>query len=267
MMNIVDWLSIISGIVGIAGFIFGIWAGLRADTRVKEIKAAMQTLHDIADNALWESHMLASDDGTTRVIQLERSMGLVSAMRTISARYVGDQQSYRATELGTLLVRGVIWTNAMITSLELSNDVRTIWLVTPDLEPDLSESTTASVVKKNLIAGKSYIYFYAASIKSSDEKIRRVKRNIGANDPTLGKNVEFVAMDDWMSSRLIPMRGNIILFFKDDPAYGTELVFLEVVLSKVSKRGLFWQECERADAAQVFETLRKELPSLPTAVP
>jgi hypothetical protein len=50
-----DWLSIISGIIGIMGFIFAIWVWLRADTRVKEITAAMQAMHDIADSALWES--------------------------------------------------------------------------------------------------------------------------------------------------------------------------------------------------------------------
>jgi hypothetical protein len=72
--------------------------------------------------------MLPGDDGTSRLAQLEKSMGLVSALRTVSAKYVGDHQSYRATELGTLIQRGVIWSNAMINSLELSSDVRSVWL-------------------------------------------------------------------------------------------------------------------------------------------
>jgi len=258
-MDFIGWLSIVSGIVGIAGFLFAVWVWLRSDTKVREITAVIQALHDIADSALWETQMLPGDDASGRLSQLEKSIGLVSAMRTLSAKYVGDHQSYRATELGALIQRGVIWSNAMLTGLETSSEVRSIWLVTPDLEPDMTEPKTGEVVKSNLAAGKSYVYFYPAALKSPDEKIRRLQRNIGADDPKRAKRVVFAPVKDGPTSHLILSRGNIILFFKDEPAYGTRLIFQEVVLNKIANRGLFWQECDRDLAANIYDMLRDEL--------
>ena len=96
-MTPIDWLSIVSGIVGIAAFLFSFWVWQRTEMRAREITASMQALHDIADSALWETHMLPGEDSAERLSQLEKSVGLVSAMRTLSAKYVGDNQNYRAT--------------------------------------------------------------------------------------------------------------------------------------------------------------------------
>jgi hypothetical protein len=89
----------------------------------------------------------------------------------------------------------------------------------------MSGEKTGDIVKRNLATGKSYVHFYPVSLKSADEKIRRLQRNIGADNPKLSKNVMYVAIKEWAVSRLLPPRGNIILFFKDDPTYGARLVF------------------------------------------
>jgi hypothetical protein len=258
-VTLIDWLSIVSGIVGIAGFLFSFWVWQRAETRVHEITASMQALHDIADSALWETQMLPGEDSAERLNQLERSVGLVSAMRTLSAKYVGDYQNYRATELGALIQRGIVWSHAMMASLERSPDNRTVWLITHDLEPDLSDKKTGEIVKSNLAAGKRYVYFYPADLKLADEKQRRLRRNVGADSAKLKNSVTFVPVNDGPGAALISTRKNVILFFKDDPAYGTNLIFEEVVLHKINQRGLLWQECDRDHAATVFDAFRAEL--------
>lgn len=258
-VRFIDWLSIVSGIVGIAGFLFAVWVWQRSDTKVREITSAVQSLHDIADSAIWEAEMLPGDDNVGRLAQLEKSIGLVSAIRTVSAKYVDDHRNCRATELGALIQRGVIWSNAMLTRLEPASDVQCIWLLTHDLEPDLSEHKTGNIVKSNLGTGTRYTYFHPMSLKSAEEKRRRLCRNIGAENG-LREMVEFISVTtDSAAAALMPSHGNTILFFKDDPSYGTDLVFEEVVLHKVDRRGLFWQECRRDQSVAIFDAMTDEL--------
>ena len=258
-MNFTTWLSVISGITGVLAFVFAIWVWLRADTKVREMTVVVKALHDIAVSALWESQMLPGEDASGRLGQLEKSVSLVSAMRTLSAKYAGDEQNYRATELGALVQRGVILSNEMLIKQEKSPDVQHIWLVSHDFEPDISESQTAEMVKRNIAAGKSYVYFYPAEMRTPQEKIRRLQRNIGADDPNLASKVQYIQLRGTVASQFVPLKGNTILFFKDDPTYGTQLVFQEIVLTKIKRRGLFWQECGRDHAVELFDTLLEEM--------
>jgi hypothetical protein len=155
----------------------------------------------------------------------------------------------------------------MMASLERSPDNRTVWLITHDLEPDLSDKETGAIVRSNLAAGKRYVYFYPAGLKLADEKQRRLRRNVGADGGKLTKNVIFVPVNDGPGAALISTRGNVILFFKDDPAYGTNLIFEEVVLHKINRRGLLWQECDRDHATTVFDVFRAELVAARAVLP
>ena len=59
--------------------------------------------------------------------------------------------------------------------------------------------------------------------------------------------------------QVFSLGGNTIIFFKDDPSYGSDLVFREIVLTKLGKRGVIWQECSRDHAVELIETLREEM--------
>jgi hypothetical protein len=48
----------------------------------------------------------------------------------------------------------------------------------------------------------------------------------------------------------------MMLFFKDNPFYTTDLVFQEVILTKLPRRGHLWQEHDPKHARQVLEALR-----------
>ena len=51
----------------------------------------------------------------------------------------------------------------------------------------------------------------------------------------------------------------MILFFKDGPFFTTDLMYQEVILTKVSRRGHFWQEHDPKHARKVLEVLRTEV--------
>ncbi|MGH8603356.1 MAG: hypothetical protein ACREXR_11470 [Gammaproteobacteria bacterium] len=68
---------------------------------------------------------MAGEDAEARMAQLEKSLGLASAMRTITSKYVGDHDNYRASESGVLIQRGIIWSSAMLAKVETSSDAPT----------------------------------------------------------------------------------------------------------------------------------------------
>lgn len=247
-----------SGVVSILAFLFAVWVWLKSDIKVRELTATIQALHDIADSVIWETQVLPGEDSSTRLVQAEKCLGLVSAMRTLSSKYVGDQQNYSATELGVLIHRGVVWSNNMTWSLEKSSDVREAWFVSHDLEPDLSSTKTGSIVKGNLATGKRYVYFYPSQLNGAENKIRRLLRNIGADDPKRAKRVVLIPLEGTLDLQVFS-HANVIMFFRDEPLYGAPLVFQEVILTKVSNRGVFWQEHDSQYATELFEVLRREV--------
>jgi hypothetical protein len=252
------WLAVVSGILSILSFLFAVWIWLRSDLKVRELLGTIHALHDMADSVVWNLQMLRGEDSEARLLQVEKSVGIVSGMRILTSKYAGDRQNFADTEPGILVQRGIIWSNGMLTRLEASHEIREVWLVTPDLEPDLSEASTQGIVKKNIKAGKRYIYFYPKELLGAQEKIQRLLRGIGADNPKLARNVSFVGLDETVDRR-IRSRANTILFFKDDPAYGTDLVFEEVVFTQVSQRGVFWQEHDPQYAEMAYDLLRRQV--------
>jgi hypothetical protein len=259
----VTWLSMISGIVTLLAAVFTVWVWVQSRAKLREATRVMRSIHDVAVSVLWESQILPGEDSATRVAQLEKSLGMVSALRALSARYAEIQDAAAVTglgaELGAIVQRGAILSNAMLTRYEKSEDVRHVWLISRDLEPDLSERDTGGLVKRNLAAGKTYAYFYPAETALASEQVRKLRRNVGADEGRIAKRVSCIPVSSDVAGEVFPAKGNIILFFKDDPSYGTRLVFEEVVLNKVERPGLFWQECEREHADRLLVTLQEQM--------
>lgn len=250
-MDLMSWLAVVSGVISIIAFVFAIWVWLKSDIKVLELSAALQTVHGIAESVVWNTHFVNAGDESTRLSQMERAHGQVMAIRTLTAKYVEVQVGYRNTEIGTLIDRRIIWTTDWLGRLESSREVREVWLLTHDLEPDLSAAKTTAMVKKNVATGTRYVYFHPADLPDVESKVRRLRRNVGGDTV----QVRFVAISD--PGLFTP--ANVIMFFKDEPAYGTDLVFQEIVLTKISERGIFWQEHERDYAAKLVHRLRQEL--------
>lgn len=258
-MDVMSWLAVVSGVISILAFVFAIWVWLRSDIKVRELMGALQTVHGIAESAVWNTHFVHGDDEAARLSQMERGLGQVMAIRALASKYADGNSDHRNTEFETLIERGIVWTIDRLGRLELSREVREVWLLTHDLEPDLSDRETINVVKRNVASGTRYVYFHPIDLPDADRKVLRLRRNIGADVPPLADQIQFVSMSD----KAIFTPANVIMFFKDDCMYGTDLVYQEIVLTRVSKRGIFWQEHNHAYAGTLVAKLRDAINSAP----
>jgi hypothetical protein len=138
-VSVVAWLGVLSAIISILAFLFAVWVWITKDNRVRELEGVIQTAYNIARDILWDTQLVLSEDSATRLINAENALGKVSGLLEATAQYAKSPSSIHATEIGALIERGIIRTNAMIYQLEKSKRVQEIWLVTPDLQPRFVE--------------------------------------------------------------------------------------------------------------------------------
>ena len=257
-MNIISWLGIVSTIITILAFLFAVWVWMRANTKVRELEGIIQSSYDITGTILWDMNMIGAEDLTTRLRNAENSLGLVSALHITTGKYAKTASSFGGTEIGTLLERGVMWSHASLTELERSARVQEIWLFTPDLQPDLSDAATGRIVAKNLKARKRYVYFCPNDIPDFDVEERRLLANIEAQRSSEASRVTIVPIAINPRESVF-QRGNTVVFFFEDPEWGTCISFEEIVFTKISARGLFWQEHTTAVTAGIRTLLKQEL--------
>lgn len=259
-LNFITWLGVVSGIVTLFAFIFALWVWMRSNVRVHELVGALQAIYDISGSILWETFNLYAEDVHTRLSQAERALGLASSIHTLSSKYVPDTPGYRATELGMLIERGIIWTNAMMWNIETSPTVKEVWLVTPDLKPDVSDTSTGALVGNNIRKGKKYVYFFPDNLNNQRDLVLRLKASLGVDSPRL-RMVERLATVS-VNAATFPMppgTGNVVFYFKTSSKLGGGAAFREIVFTQVSERGLFWQECNETEAEEMYQMLRQKL--------
>jgi hypothetical protein len=257
-MGVVAWLGVVSAIVSILAFLFAVWVWIRSNTKVRELEGIIQTAYDISGTILWDMQTIQAEDSTTRLRNAEKSLGQVSALRAMTGKYTDSTSSFRETEIGALLEREVIWSVHTIQEVERSERVQEIWIVTPDLEPDLSHPTTGRLVANNLKNHKRYVYFCPNDIPDFEAAQRQLLANIGAMRSPEASRVDIVPVSPRTRDQVF-QRGNIIIFFSEDPEWGTYNAFEEVVFTKVSERGIFWQKHTPAIAAEIRAILKHEL--------
>ena len=257
-MSIIAWLGVVSAIISIFAFLFAVWVWIKSDAKVRELEGVIQSAYDITGNILWDMQTVHGEDTTTRLRNAEKSLGGVSALRVMAGKYAKSASSFRETEIGALLERGVIWSTPMIWELEMSAPIQEIWMVTPDLEPDLSEAATGKLVATNLKAHKRYVYFCPNDIRDFENERRRLLANIGAQRPQEASRVTIVPISSNLQGGIF-QRGNTIIFFSEDPEWGTYSAFEEVVFTKISARGIFWQEHTPSVSAEIRAVLKQEL--------
>lgn len=257
-MSVIAWLGVVSAIITILAFLFAVWVWVRSDAKVRELEGIIQTTYDVTGVIKWEMQTVNAEDSATRLRNAENSLGAVSALHVLTGKYAKNANSFRETEIGALVERGVIWSLPMIQEVEKSAQTQEVWLVTPDLEPDLSTPATGRLVALNLRNRKRYVYFCPTDLRELETKTRRLMANIGALRAQEGSRVAIVPVDPARQGRIF-QRGNLILFFTGDPEWGTYSAFEEVVFTKISARGTFWQEHTPAVAADLRTALKAEL--------
>lgn len=258
-MSLIEWLGAVSAIISILAFLFAVWIWLRSNAKTRELERVIQSVYDVSGSIVWDMQVLNSEDSASRLRNAEKSLGLVSALHTMTGKYAGSGLILQETELGTLVQRGVIWSNRMITELETSERVREIWLVMPDLEPDLSDPRTGKIVADNLKCGKRYVYFCPSDLDELEVEKTRLLANIGAlKSSRQASRVTIVPIDPRVHGHVF-QRGNTIFFFSENPEWAAGTAFEEVIFTRISARGLFWQEHTPMVAGEIHSALKKEL--------
>jgi hypothetical protein len=256
-MSVIVWLGVVSGIISILAFIFAVWVWIRSDAKIRELDGIIQTAYDITGIIRWDMQNVQAEDSATRLRNAENALGAVSALHAMVGKYATSTSNVRQTEIGILLERGVIWTIPMIYELERSRQVQEIWLVTADLEPDLSNPATGKIVANNLKDLKRYVYFCPGDMRELETKTRRLMANIGALKSAESSRVTVIPVDPARQGQVF-QRGNVIIFFEQDPTWGPYHAFEEVVFTRIPERGIFWQEHTPAVAAEIQAVLKDE---------
>jgi hypothetical protein len=249
-------IGLIGGLVSVLAFVFSIWIWYRSETRTKELTAVIQSIYDISGSIIWETVNLGAEDTQSRLRQAERALGLASSINTLASKYTNVTPGYRATELGVLIERGIVWSNSMMWNLETSADVKEVWLVTPDLKPDLDDSTTGALVRNNIRQGKRYVYFIPDDLADRDQLVSRLRLNIGPTGARRrsARGLQIVPIPRSGMQDLFH-DGNTVMFFRGDPTARRGDAFRELRFTKVSERGLFWQECSPDDSEREYRFL------------
>jgi hypothetical protein len=259
-LSFIDWISVVSGVLGMLSFIFALWVWMKSDMKVSELRGALQSVYEITDSILWETNNLSAEDAETRLRQSERAIGLTSSIHILASKYVTAIPGYGSTEIGALIKRGIVLTKSMIWNIETSPTIREVWLVTPDLKPDVSDMTTGNLVSKNIKNGKRYVYFFPATLPNLADLVLRLETNLGVR-PLKSRHrglltlIKLNAADFPVS----PATGNLIFFFKTDSKSSRGDAFREIVFTQVSERGIFWQHCADEEAESIYQFLRDRL--------
>jgi hypothetical protein len=254
-------LAIVSGLVTIAAFLFSVWIWMRSNMKIKELVGALHTVYDVAGSVLWEMNTSRAEDIDARLRQAERALGMVSSMRMLAARFVESPPGLPQTELGALIERRVVWTEAMMWNFETSKDVKEVWVITPDLKPEISDTSAAILVKNNLRAGKQYVYFVPDDLPNLRDSLSQFYSNIGIlTSRRLASQVRVVPFPMAAQPELF-RRGNTVVYFPGDAATTRGNVYEEIVFTRVPQRGLFWQEYDENRGESVCQMLRERLRS------
>ena len=263
-MSFLAWVGVVSSIVTLLSFAFAVWIWMRSDMRVRELTNTLQAIFNISGDIMWESIAITGESPSARRLQAERMVGMASSIHTLSSKYVQDvhRQTWRGAELSTLIERGIVWTLSMLWNVEAAPDTKEVWLVTPDLKPDISDPIVGEAVSNNLRRGKRYVYFVPDGLSDLPDLTVRLKANLKADAPKsrLSDLISVVQIDT--QQYLTALGGNIAFYFKADPMVSRGIAFREIVFTQVADRGVFWQQCSEAEADSLYRFLRGKMQAL-----
>ncbi|MDG7041558.1 MAG: hypothetical protein JRN22_00705 [Nitrososphaerota archaeon] len=267
-MNGSDSFSIV---VGIAGFItgivslgFAVWVWLRSDTKIRELSNVIGGVHNIASGALWEENISLNESPETMLKQAVEMKAHMADIERTTEKYAGKKHKYSSSlQLDLAIEHGILLTASMIGEFEMRQNIKEIWLTTPDLKPDSSDPATGKMVSKCIKDGKKYKFFYPDNLKDKDGEIAKLLTNIGMSDPKSKtySNIDFVPLDANEFGHLF-RRGNNVLFYSDEKRRFPLKCFEEVVFRHVPERGLFWQEHSEQTANELKQSLELGLKSI-----
>jgi len=212
---------------------------------------------DIASNALSSVQMSRAE---TEAARNEKYVELLANLRAIETTL---QDSRRVHDL---ISEGLLIGGADMAKLEGDLGVEHVWMMTPDLEPDLSDKTTRSAVKENRARGINYFYVCPSSV--SDGDVTRLTTELSVdNSSGLSDGqgvpgqirVEKVTIGTELS--IFGAGGNRIILFYGRPGSSRLRVYDEVVLDN-HDRGSLWRPRVEEEGRRTYKMLEDSIQGL-----
>lgn len=258
--------GIVAAGISIASFLFAVWVWMRQEARVNTARAALETVQETVDQIMLSDDGFHADPATLQA-RLERTLGQVASIRNATSVALGTTRTALQPEFKTLLAKRLIWTGQMLWAVEAGPTIKAVWIVTPDLQPDVSEQLAAEVVRSNLARGVDYTYFVPAHLAEDQDTIDRLRKNVlprtrlrRPDRPSASRfNVAVIE-----SPELFAAGGNCVLYFDGPARSGHGAAYHEILFPRLAKRGAFWREVD--DSARdtligiLLATLQKSSP-------
>ena len=256
-------IGVIGTIIGIVGLIFSWWVWMKSNLEKHELVGAISAIDDIAEATIWEWESIAAEDTELKLRQAEKNYGVFTSIKKLAVQFAPHRsQSVNESFIYPLIKRNILWTMAMIWDLEGSKETKEVWLVTPDLKPDNSNTSIGKIVGRNIInRGKKYVYFYPDDLPHIEREVTKLISNIGLVDSQNKKFMTKLTLVPLSRSQYgqLFVGGNIVFYFRDAQRVLSLRCFEEVVLTRYPERGAFWQEHAENKASELQHLLEPEL--------
>jgi hypothetical protein len=250
-----DMIGIFGAIVSVLALGFAVWQWMRLRKKEHEFIKVLSEVYRLVNVALRVEEVRPGTH-RTHAMDLERCRNMLEAVR-ISAdqglRALGlDVPIDHITILDNSLARANLLTGVDLLIMESQRSIQYVWVVTPDLEPDYSETETSRVVESNLRRGVKYAYIVPDTMPDIENRCRTFSQRFGkayrrpsASSPLLPLSDQFqiARIPEVQFHEMFPV-GNSVLYFKNDPGRSLPIGYREIVVPRLHSRGVFWESQE-----------------------
>jgi hypothetical protein len=252
-------LGIIGSIVTLVSFVFALWVWMRMDAKVKGANLSLHAIQDVVDGIVLDDDGFHADDVGTLQRRLASMRGAVYGIRGVTSAALDTQHASLQPEVRTLMSKRLLWTSQMLWDRESSDDLKTIWILTPDLYPDAADPHAAAVVRQNLKRGVRYFYFVPPSLAADAEVTERLYTNLKQGRFRRSIAASGVTIVPFTRAQLLSNGANCVVYFKGTAKAGTGVGYHEILLSGLTHRGAFWRELDAPERDELIRALLESL--------
>lgn len=172
--------------------------------------------------------------------------------RTIVASHRSDLDIVQAMLLDHVVL------GVSLDRLESSDAVKGVWVITKDLEPDISQERVADVVRGNLQRGVMYRFF--AHKTCQHERLAKIQEmfsyeQLGSPDHLLC--VEWI--EESRTFETFKFHSNTVIYFRDFECSRVLCAFEELEQARLTSKGGVWQPIAQARAAEIIDEIRRKM--------
>jgi hypothetical protein len=244
-----DQFTVLTGIFAIGGAVFGLIAlvvYLVDRSRLTRRQDKLDNAGRMAAAGIAELERDYFDSADAKLSMLATTLKMIAQAVGMPTQISGVQTPRSFEEF----MKETVFPGTCILDFEASTAVRQVYIVSRDLEPDLSNLVTRRVVHRNLRQGDTYYYYCE---KNGHDRGNDLRRHIGAErDPEAGR----VTIVELEGTSPIFGPGSRVLF--DSPgSFPHPLYFEEIRLNREAERGTWWVRHQAREADLLERQLQR----------